>query len=414
MNLYISNNIVTHLSQIIPLAKLWIGASALLLASCVGPPALHESVLGYDQTTSELEQEILLLNIARLSQESSPHFTVTGSIAATFDFTTSANVGGNITSSPSTNDVDIKWSSSASEKPTFSIVPISGQDFTKRIIKPFPEGVFASLASQDFSIATIIRLMADAIRIENRNDGRLIGMMTNHANRHDEYMAFRRAAIHLDSLQHEHQLFVNNLIFDKVILESIKEPWNKNPKNLADAVNDGLRWRRNEDGTYSVFKRTLGRILISNYDPLSLTNDELYALDEIANRQPSNYVLVDIRPEHPGGEFPLFGTLKLRGFFRILMAVGQGAGSVQDELKLDITPDPRTRGKTRHNPRQTLTINVSDDAPPDDILHIQYKGKYYSIGDSHWDRNAFLILNALFQYTVTDVSDVGIPITIAK
>jgi hypothetical protein len=66
----------------------------LMLAGCVGPPALHESVLGYDQTTAELEQEILLLNIARLSQRSPVHFTVTGSIAATFDFTTSGDVGG--------------------------------------------------------------------------------------------------------------------------------------------------------------------------------------------------------------------------------------------------------------------------------------------------------------------------------
>lgn len=410
----ILTNIITIPILYIPLAKLCLGGLILLLAGCIGPPALHESVLGYDQTTTELEQEILLLNIARLSQESSPHFTVTGSIAATFDFTTSANVGGNIKSSPGMDDLDLSWSSSAAEKPTFSIVPISGQDFTKRIIQPFPEGVFASLSSQGFSIATIIRLMVDSIRIESRKDGQSIGIMTNHASRPDEYMAFRRFAMHLAALQHEHQLFVNNLIFDKIILDGIKEPWNRNPKYLAEAVDNGLRWQRNDDGTYTVRKRTLGRILVSNYDPLSLTDDELFELDELANRQPNNYVLVDIRPEHPGGEFPLFGALKLRGFYRILLAVGQGAGDHQHRLELDITPDPRTRGQIRHNPRQTLAINVSEKAPPDDVLHIQYKDRYYSVGDSRWDRNAFLILNALFQYTVTDVSDVGIPITISK
>lgn len=396
------------------LTKFWICAIAFILAGCVGPPALHESVLGYDQTTSELEQEILLINLARLSQGSPPHFTVVGSIAATFDFTTSANVGGSITDSPAKNVFDFSLSSSASENPTFSIVPISGEDFTKRIIQPFSADVFASLASQDIPIAVIIRLMAGAILIKDRNDGSLIRKMANRANRTDEYIVFRRVAMHLEYLQYEHQLFISNLIFDKVILENIKDPWNKNPKYLAEAVEKGLRWQRNDDGTYTVLKQTQGRLLISNYDPLSLTNDELYALDEAANRQPDNYVLMDIRPEYPGGEFPLFGALKLRSFFGILRAVGQGVGSDQDSSKLDITPDPRTRGKIRHNPHQTLTIIVSDDAPSDDVPHIKYKGRHYSIGESLWDRRAFIILNTLFQFSITNVSNVGIPITISK
>jgi PBP1b-binding outer membrane lipoprotein LpoB len=49
----------------------------LMLAGCIGPPALHESVLGYDQTTAELEQEILLLNIACLNHQTPVDFTVT-------------------------------------------------------------------------------------------------------------------------------------------------------------------------------------------------------------------------------------------------------------------------------------------------------------------------------------------------
>jgi hypothetical protein len=43
-----------------------------------------------------------------------------------------------------------------------------------------------------------------------------------------------------------------------------------------------------------------------------------------------------------------------------------------------------------------------------------YKGKYYSLGDSEWDQEAFAVLSILFQVTVTDVSQVGIPITISK
>ena len=63
-------------------------ASALGFAGCLGPPALHDAVLGYDATVSALEQEILLLNVARLSTDRPPHFTVTSSIAASFTFET--------------------------------------------------------------------------------------------------------------------------------------------------------------------------------------------------------------------------------------------------------------------------------------------------------------------------------------
>jgi hypothetical protein len=417
VNKKFSADITINLMEISPLAKLWIGVLALTLAGCVGPPALHKSVLGYDETTNQLEQEILLLNIARLSQESPVHFTVTGSIAATFDFTTSGNFSGSIVTSPGNNIFNFGLSASASENPTLSIVPISGQDFTKRVITPFPEGAFAKLAYQDLPISIIMRLMADSIEIDDSNKPKRVGFMRNNAKYHDEYAGFRRFVMHLESLQMENHLFVNNLIFDKVILDSVKEPWDKDPSGLGEAVKNGVRWRHNDDGTYTVMKRTIGRVLVSNYDQRILTDEELDELNEISNHRPDNYVLVDIRPGYPGGEFSLFGMIKLRSFYHILHFVSAGVGGLQQDLQIDIAPDPRTHGKIEYNPRQTLTINVSDNEPPDDVddvLYVQYKSRYYSIGDSPWDRTGFMILNGLFQMTVSDVSDAGIPITIAK
>ncbi len=387
----------------------------LLLAGCVGPPALHESVLGYDQTTADLEQEILLLNIARLSQQSPVHFTVTGSIAATFDFTTSGDLGGNITSAPGLNDFDVSLSSSASENPTFSIIPISGQDFTNRIVSPFHEGAFAKLAYQGWrSLALIMRLMAESVVIEDRKGGRFIERMNNDAERPDEYKAFRRFAMHLEALQKQDQLFVNNLIFDQVILENLNEPWDQNPSDLATAVNDGFRWQLNNDGTYTILKRTLGRVLISNYDPYTLTDGELHALNEIANRRPDSFVMVDIRPGHPGGEIPLFGAIELRSYLKMLWTVSSGIGDQQQKLEFNVSPYPSSIGSIGDNPRKTLTINVSDSTSPDDVVHAHYKGRYYWVNESMWDWTAFRLLNILFQFTVADVSEVGIPITIAK
>lgn len=45
---------------------------------------------------------------------------------------------------------------------------------------------------------------------------------------------------------------------------------------------------------------------------------------------------------------------------------------------------------------------------------ILFQGQYYTVADTRWDRGAFMVLYELFQVTVTDVSRIGIPITIAK
>ena len=56
------------------------------MAGCTGPELLHSSVLGYDETIITLEREMLLINIARRHRNVPIHFTVTSSIAATFNY----------------------------------------------------------------------------------------------------------------------------------------------------------------------------------------------------------------------------------------------------------------------------------------------------------------------------------------
>jgi hypothetical protein len=78
-----------------------------------------------------------------------------------------------------------------------------------------------------------------------------------------------------------------------------------------------------------------------------------------------------------------------------------------------VEADPRSLGAVR-NPVRTLAIDVSDRPPEGSDRRIKFQGRYYTVGDTRWDRAAFMVLYELFQVTVTDVSRVGIPITIAK
>ena len=77
--------------------------SFIALSGCVGPPVLERQVLGYDEVISEIEQKLLLLNIARVDGGRPVHFTTTSSIAATFDWTTTVGVTGQIEESAGTD-----------------------------------------------------------------------------------------------------------------------------------------------------------------------------------------------------------------------------------------------------------------------------------------------------------------------
>ena len=174
---------------------------------------------------------------------------------------------------------------------------------------------------------------------------------------------------------------------------------------------EGLKWWLNPDGTWKVTRRTTGRTLISNYDSLRLTHDERYRLNEIARNNARNYVMVDIRPDYPGGELPYFGAIKLRSFLDILAFVGKGIDKV---VEFDVARDPCTPEPVGKNPRQTLAIKISEQSPPRGKSTAFYNGRYYTLADTSWDREAFGVLIILFQVTVTDVSKVGFPITISK
>jgi len=382
--------------------------SALGLLGCVGPPALHDSVLGYDEVSSALEQEILLLNIARLSHNRPPHFSVTSSIAATFNFETSSGISGSIFEPKGTDGLTLNLSASAAENPTFSITPIGGQEFTERILTPVDEGVFAFFMFQGVAVELLARLMADGIDLLS-GDGRADEFVVNKVSARDDYERFRRLVLHLGTLQRKGDLVINELTYEEVIFDGVHQQ--PSTGEVVDALKSGLVWRQNDDGTFTLSRVVAGRILISNYDPRNLSNLERKKLNLTASRNPENFVMIDVRPDGPGGEVPFWGAFKLRSLLTMIDYVGKGIESFPE---FDVEPDPRTKGSFAHNPTRTMAVEVSETPPETDDVWVRFRDRYYSVGNSQWDRNAFLILYELYQVTVTDVSRVGIPITISK
>src|SRR5215813_2567463 len=383
----------------------------LALSGCLGPVSLHRAVLEYDRTVTRIEWEMLLLNIARLGDGLPVHFTVTSSIAATFNYQISAAVAGSYNTgggSPGFFIPSVSVGAVAAENPTLSIVPIQGRDFTERVLTPMADAKFEFLVFQGWPLDMVMRLMADGIEVQTP-EGRFERFILNWPTHPKEYEEFRRMALHLVWLNNSRNLFVSRLAF----VEATPAVLSAAPPadEVRNAAEKNYRWRQVQGvGLYELERRVTGRVVITNYDPRALSDAERATLNTRAANNPGNFVLIDVRPGHPGGDWPLFGALKLRSLNRLLDFVAENDVEVRE---YDVTKDPRS-GDSAPNPARTLAIEVSESAPAGDAPFALYRGHYYTVADTHWDRRAFTVLYELFQMTVTDVSQVGLPITISK
>ncbi len=354
--------------------------SALFLFSgCVAPIALHRAVIAYDRSVIRIESELLLLNIARARYNHPIHFTAVSSIAATFNFEAHTSIAGFFSESPGLafKSLSPSFGGSASENPTVNIIPVQGEDFTKRILTPMNESKLEFLVQQGIEPAIILRLMARGILLTGYGESR--GLL-NMPHRKEEYKEFRRIVLHLSSLALARQLYMGSIRF-------------------ADESE---------------------RVVITNYNPMTISNDERKQLHEEVQDYPPNHVLVDISPDHPGGSYPLRGMIKLRSFKAILGFLGR---SIDRETEFHVEKDPRT-GPILRNPAKTMNVRVSVFHPRDATSSVKHNGRWYWIKNAplehdsvlpSWDHEAFDVLYQLFQMTVTDVARVPVPgITIAK
>lgn len=380
----------------------------MIWSGCASTIALDRAVMAYDRTTAESVSKQLLLNIARARHNEPIHFTAISSIAATYRFTVSAGVGGAQTGDSGGLLVPFVGGS-AEENPTISIAPMQGEEFTQRLLTPFQEQKLTLLLRQGYDVDALLRLMGAELRLEN--DGpEMVSVHYNRPSDGEGYPVFRRVMAHLSSIQDRHALHVEPLHFHytwTVPAESVS------PEDFASTYKDFSLTYDADRQVYRVAKRVNGRVIITNYDPAALSNQERFVLHERADEAPSNDILVDIRAGYTGGELPLHGRLRLRSFHEVLTFIGRG---IEEEPEYDVAPDPRTP-LISENPPCSLEIVEARDTPPEARLSVELEGYNYSVRPQvgyQWNQKAFSLLYQLFQMSVSTVGQPGPAITISK
>jgi len=365
-------------------------------------------VMTYDEAITDAISKQLLINIARAHQHQPIHFTGVSNIAATFDFRVNAGAVPALTGEASRALMPI-FGGSVAENPTISIVPIEGEEFTKRLLTPFHEIKFLLLLRQRYDIDLLLRLMAQEMRITE--NGQEVAYRNTPADR-TGYEMFRRVVTHLSSIQDQNQLHAEPLVYNRtwtIPADSVTA------EGFQALEKEYLVTYSRKDNSYTLRKQITGQILITNYDPATLSPDERARLIDETEEGRLNDVSFDIRPGHVGGEYPLKGDFRLRSFNTILNFLGR---SLEEDPEYHVDKDPRTPS-VHDNPVHTMELLLSDGAPSGADLSIQSHGKYYAVNTTgplaSWNRKAFQMLYLLFQMTVSEMPRVGVPsITIAK
>ncbi|BBL69452.1 hypothetical protein MoryE10_00580 [Methylogaea oryzae] len=373
----------------------------------MSPATLDRAVIAYDRATTDILSKQLLLNIARAHQHQPMHFTGVSNIAATFNFQFNAGATPALTGSSGSLLTPI-FGGTVSENPTVSIVPMEGEEFTRRLLTPIQETKLTMLLRQGADVDLVLRLIAGELRM--RKDGREV-VYFNRPSDATGYPLFRQAVLHLSTVQDRHALYVEPLIFER--------RWSVPAASLSPEQLAALQKEFNVDYVpgrplAGLSKRVTGHILVTNYDTAMLSNEERIRLHEEADQGPPNAITVDIRPEYPGGELPFHGSFRFRSFHNVLDFIGQ---DIAEAPEYDVPRHPQTP-PVSENPVHTMEVLVADSEPSDADVSVNLNGRYYAVKpDSgyQWNREAFRLLSQVFQMTMTELPQFGVPsITIAK
>lgn len=134
---------------------------ALLAAACnaVGPDALAGARFDYNKEIAHSWNEQLLLNLVRLRYRDTPQFLEVGSVLAQYTLNSSAGVSPVIgVGGGSDNQTTLGFNVGYEERPTITLVPLQGEDFTRRLLTPLSTETLLFLSQAGWSVSRLLMM----------------------------------------------------------------------------------------------------------------------------------------------------------------------------------------------------------------------------------------------------------------
>ncbi len=142
-------------------------AGALLLSACatrLGPRTIRAARFDYNERIARSQNDQLLLNLVRLRYRDTPVFLDVGTVIA--QYTLDARLGSLPkvgVSGTGRTELGVDLGARYSEQPTITYEPISGAEFTRRLLTPISPQTLILLAQSGWSVQRLLMCCIDSI-----------------------------------------------------------------------------------------------------------------------------------------------------------------------------------------------------------------------------------------------------------
>ncbi|HUO43561.1 MAG TPA: hypothetical protein VMT94_01455 [Burkholderiales bacterium] len=303
------------------------------MAGCnatLGPHALDQTRLNYNEVVKKTTEEQLLLNIVRLRYTDTPSSLAVSAIAAQFERSQSlqltplfAAAGGDVNQSSFTTILPQPQVLGA-DRPTFTLTPLDDQEFTRKLFTPLPLDGVIYLAKTTWPISTVFRLYLENLNwVSNAQSAS--GPTPKQAPVVTEFL---RGINAMQELQDRGQLVFGSEERE----EQLGSPLPSSAigaKDIVEAARNGLEYRRaGKSGDWMLIRKTPHPVV--RIDPSAVHTPEMQTLVAVFHLKPglTEYGITEEELNPFPSTYPAEGVTQLdletRSLLQALYYVCQG------------------------------------------------------------------------------------------
>jgi hypothetical protein len=156
------------------------GLIGLVVASCssIGPGAVTRDRIDYAAAMADSWKQQTLLNVVRLRYADTPTFMDVSSVIASYAFIGNVNAGADVNIGAPANPTTVPGavgsvggSGTYIDRPTLSYTPLTGDKFTKSLLRPIPPSAIFSLIAAGYPADFMLQVTTRALNgVYNRSN----------------------------------------------------------------------------------------------------------------------------------------------------------------------------------------------------------------------------------------------------
>jgi hypothetical protein len=370
--------------------------AGLVYGGCttLGPQALDQTRLQYNEVVKRTTEEQLLLNIVRLRYTDTPSSLAVTGIAAQFERSQSVQIVPFFTAAGA--DVNRSFATVlpgagalSADRPTISLTPLDDQEFTRKLFTPLPLDGVVYLAKTTWPIATVFRLYLENLNwVPNAQTAS--GPTPRQAPEVSEFL---------------HGMAVLQLLQDRAeIVFGVDEREERlagplpavavTARDVMEAAKNGFEYRPDENSaTWSLVKKAPHPVL--RIDPQALESPEVQDFVRVFHLKPglTQYDITEEALSPFPSTFPSDGVtsldLETRSLLQALYYVSHGVDIPQEHAKgglvtvtLDAHDQPFDWVALMRSFFSVHSAKIKSNEPPANAhVAVQYKSYWFYIDD---------------------------------